>query len=148
MGGGEALTHDRLNLLTNLTGGIVPSIEVKNEENVSGKKTGAKRGPKPKPKLKPEDEDEEPEDTNDPNRPKKAITAYIRYCQDQRAIIAERLGANAPTGKVGETLTEAWNTLPEEEKQVGHILAYLYLKCFCIDSQHRCTEMLITGIGS
>lgn len=97
----------------------MPSIEIKDEEIVSGKKTGAKRGPKPKPKPKPEDENEESEGPVDPNKPKKAITAYIRFCQDQRAIVAERLGSNAPTGKVGETLTEAWHSLPQEEKQVG-----------------------------
>jgi hypothetical protein len=54
----------------------------------------------------------------DPNAPKRPLTAYFRYLQENRArIAAEMADGSRETGDVGKVLTESWNAMTPEEHE-------------------------------
>jgi hypothetical protein len=54
----------------------------------------------------------------DPNAPKRPLTAYFRYLQENRTrIAAEMADGSRETGDVGKVLTESWNAMTPEEHE-------------------------------
>jgi hypothetical protein len=54
----------------------------------------------------------------DPNAPKRPLTAYFRYLQENRArIAAEMADGKRETGDVGKVLTEMWNAMTPAEHE-------------------------------
>jgi len=100
--GTEALNHESLNILSNISRHVAQAGQNIKDEDVDEK-------PKRKPRtVKPKD----------PNAPKRPLTAYLLYLEEMRPIIQQDLGEGQRRGDISAEGTKRWHQLTSGEQQV------------------------------